>query len=323
MNSAKLVKRVFKIVVVVLLVLIAVVYAVVRPNFMSQTESQEITVDAVALEYHVKYISEELSPRSHINLENLNATVDYIIQTISEYADGVEVQNYMVGDIEYKNVIARFGPATDELIVIGAHYDVMGEFAGADDNASGVAGLIELARLFSESGELNKSVELVAYTLEEPPYFAGTNMGSYIHAESVRNRDVELMISLEMIGFFTDEAESQNYPLSVMKLFYPSKGNYISVVDQVFSNAASQLKQSINQYTDLPAYSINAPAAIQGIDFSDHRNYWQFGFPAVMVTDTAFNRNKNYHTAEDTYDKLDYESMAKVVFGVFKHVISL
>ncbi len=323
MNSAKLVKSVFKIVVVVLLVLIAVVYAVVRPAFMSQTKSQKITVDAVALERHVKYISEELSPRSHINIENLNATVDYIIQTMSEYTDGVEVQNYMVGDIEYKNIIARFGPATDELIVIGAHYDVMSEFAGADDNASGVAGLIELARLLSESGELNKSFELVAYTLEEPPYFASTNMGSYIHAESVKNRDVELMISLEMIGYFSDEAESQNYPLAVMKLFYPSKGNFISVVDQVFSNAASQLKQSINQFTDLPAYSINAPSVIQGIDYSDHRNYWQFGFPAVMVTDTAFNRNKNYHSAEDTFDKLDYEAMAKVVFGVFKHVISL
>ncbi|MCX7554016.1 M28 family peptidase [Marinicella sp. S1101] len=323
MKSNRLVKSLMRVIVAVLISLMVVIYMVVRPTFFtSQKQQVEISVNALELEKHVKHISENLSPRSYQNSDNLSDTVNYIQGQMKLHTTDVEIQNYVVNQVEYKNVIARFGPITDDLIVVGAHYDVMGEYPGADDNASGVAGLFELARLLSQS-DLNKSIELVAYTLEEPPFFASTDMGSYIHAESVKSRNVLLMISLEMIGYFTDKKASQDYPLSVMKLFYPSKGNYISVVDQVFSNAASQLKQSLNNYTDLPAYSINAPTAVQGIDFSDHRNYWQFGFPAVMVTDTSFYRNKYYHTAEDTFEKLDYEAMAKVVFGVYKHVVSL
>lgn len=319
----KMLARLIKVLILMLFLILLAAYVVVRPSFISEVaETQNMTVDASVLQHHVKHLSEALSPRSYNNIQNLNATAEYIQTELLKYSDRVQFQNYPVKDQTYSNVVAKFGPNTDALIVVGAHYDVMGEHAGADDNASGVAGLLEMARLLSTI-ELNQSVELVAYTLEEPPYFASNKMGSYIHAESVKDRDVQLMISLEMIGYFSDQPGSQYFPIKPMEWIYPTTGNFISVVDQVFSNAAKNLKDDINKHTDLPAYSTNAPTAIQGIDFSDHRNYWYFGFPAVMVTDTSFYRNLNYHTPEDTFEKLDYQAMAKVVYGVFKHVEAL
>jgi Zn-dependent M28 family amino/carboxypeptidase len=315
-------KILLRLTVYLMIFVLTSVYIVVRPGFLGEQQLETITVDPAALKKHVKHLSENLSPRNYQNTDNLNATAEYIEIEMKKHSNQVSFQTYQVNDKLYTNVIAKFGPSTNDLIVVGAHYDVMGEYAGADDNASGVAGLIELGRLLSQS-ELKNSIELVAYTLEEPPYFASQNMGSYVHAESVKNRNVELMISLEMIGYFSDDENSQYFPISLMKWVYPTKGNFISIVDQVFSNAASGLKNSINKYTDMPAYSTNAPVSIEGIDFSDHRNYWKFGFPAVMVTDTSFYRNDNYHTAEDTYEKLDYQAMAKVVYGVFKHIVDL
>ncbi|WP_179952064.1 M28 family peptidase [Marinicella rhabdoformis] len=319
----KLMVKLVRLLLILLIGIVLVAYAVVRPSpFNAQTDTRTITANPEALQNHVKHLSENLSPRSHKDIENLHATAEYIQKELLQFSDRVKFQNYPVKEQIYSNVVAKFGPDTEELIVVGAHYDVMGEHAGADDNASGVAGLLELARLLSAI-ELNQSVELVAYTLEEPPYFASNKMGSFIHAESVKGRDVQLMISLEMIGYFSDEPGSQYFPIKPMEWIYPTTGNFISIVDQVFSNAAKRLKDSINKHTDLPAYSTNAPTAIQGIDFSDHRNYWHFGFPAVMVTDTSFYRNLNYHTTEDTFEKLDYQAMAKVVYGVFKHVEAL
>jgi len=318
----KFIKAILRIMLFFIFCLLIVGYIVVRPAFFEKQEPETITVNSDALKKHVVHLSENLSPRSYKNISNLNQSAKYIKDQLQNYSKDVSFQQYQAKDNEYKNVIARFGPNTKDMIVIGAHYDVMGEYAGADDNASGVAGLIELGRLLSQV-DLKNRVELVAYTLEEPPYFASKYMGSYIHADSVKDKNVILMISLEMIGYFTDEEDSQFFPISLMKAVYPTKGNFISIVDQVFSTAASGLKNSINKYTDLPAYSTNAPIAIEGIDFSDHRNYWKFDFPAVMVTDTSFYRNDNYHTPEDTYEKLDYQSMAKVVYGVFKHVLEL
>ena len=145
-------------------------------------------------------------------------------------------------------------------------------------------------------------------------------MGSAVHAKSLYDREIriKLMISLEMIGYFSDEEGSQDFPIKLMGLLYPNKGNYIAVVDQMFANNAGKLKTSINTYTSVPAYSINAPRSIPGVDFSDHMYYWNYGYPAVMITDTAFYRNKNYHTPNDTYEKLNYEKMSEVVYGVFK-----
>ena len=230
-----------------------------------------------------------------------------------------DVQVFTVDGREYRNVIARFGPASGPLLVIGAHYDSCGDTPGADDNASGVAGLIELARALAARPPAH-SVELVAYTLEEPPFFRTDNMGSFRHAQALaqQRREIRLMLSLEMIGFFRDTPDSQRYPMGALELLYPDEGNFVALVGgyQDFG-AMRRVKGLFKGASALPATSINAPSLVQGVDFSDHASYWRFKMPAIMVTDTAFLRNPNYHGPGDTADTLDYARMAQVVRGVY------
>ena len=151
-------------------------------------------------------------------------------------------------------------------------------------------------------------------------------MGSAIHAKSLRDAGVSLraMISLEMIGYFTDADDSQAYPFGLLGLFYPSKGNFIGVISNLSSaSLLRKVKRAMADATDLPVQSLPAPAFVQGVDWSDHLNYWNAGYDAVMVTDTAFLRNRNYHTMQDTADRLDYVRMAKVVQGVHAAVVEL
>jgi Zn-dependent M28 family amino/carboxypeptidase len=205
-------------------------------------------------------------------------------------------------------------------IVVGAHYDTAGPHPGADDNASGVAGLLELARLL-DGADLARPVELVGYPLEEPPYFSTSKMGSAVHARSLREQGVAVraMLSLEMIGYFTDEPNSQALPLSLLRPFYPSEGNFIAVVGRWGwgqRRLVRTVRDGMQDATPLPVHSINAPRLVPGVAFSDHRNYWQAGYDAVMITDTAFYRNPHYHAPSDTPETLDYGRMAQVVDGV-------
>ena len=268
-------------------------------------------------------LSQTFIPRDSTHPENLNRTAAYIASEFTACGGEVHEQKFSMGDHEYKNVIASFGPESDEVIVVGAHYDAEGEKPGADDNASGVAGVLELARLLSQEN-LAQRILLVAFTLEEPPYFATEHMGSAVYAKSLAEEGiyVKLMVSVEMIGYFSDEPGSQTFPMPHLKLFYPSRGNYIAVVDQLWSSEGPRLKKAMNSVMDLKAYSINAPAAVPGVDFSDHRNFWSQGYPAVMITDTAFYRNTAYHTDEDTADRLDYQKMAEVADGLYYALLS-
>ena len=313
-----MVKRLLKILFLVLLSLLLTAYAVKRPSWVSRAPFPTST-DPLQLKAHVAFLS-QIGDRSHANSAGLQQASDYIQQQLLQMGWQPEQQTFNTGGVEYHNVVVRLPGQNEDLVVVGAHYDSFGPLPGADDNASGVAGLLELARLLQDKAP-NQAIELVFYTLEEPPHFAGQNMGSYVHAHRL-NQPVKLMISLEMIGYFSDQPNSQAYPSAVMNWLYPDTGHFIAVVDQLFSTQAQRLKKSINQHTSIPAYSINAPAWIPGIDFSDHRNYWAVDVPAVMVTDTAFYRNSRYHTAQDTVDTLNYEQMAEVVWGVYQHLLT-
>jgi len=276
-------------------------------------------VDPARLETHVKKLSVDFFPRSFEHRANLERTAAYIEGQFKEAGAQVSTQLVVVEGERYKNVVARFGPERGRLLVIGAHYDSHGRTPGADDNASGVAGLLELAHMLGRAGP-GRPVELVAYTLEEPPHFRTQHMGSVWHARALKaeGRDVELMLSLEMIGYFSDYAGSQSYPLGAMKLGYPDRGNFIALVGKFgdFSMSRS-VKAAMSGASELPVFSLNAPSLVQGVDFSDHRSYWAQGYPALMVTDTAFMRNRNYHRAGDTFDRLDYKRMAMVVQAVY------
>ncbi len=306
-------------VVAVLVVLFgAALFYVTQPVFGAAPGNASGTVDPKRLETHVRMLAETFHPRDHLHPENLDKVAAYIGSELKAAGGEVSEQPFKTVEGTYRNVIATFGPDTPERIVLGAHYDTCGPQPGADDNASAVAGLIELAYLLGKE-KLPMRVELVAYTLEEPPYFRTPQMGSAVHARKLKeaNARVRLMVSIEMIGYFTDAPDSQKYPLPGLSAVYPSKGNFIAVVGRVGETAlVRDIKTAMTKASPLPVYSINAPAEIPGHDFSDHLNYWNEGYPAVMVTDTSFYRNNNYHQKSDRPETLDYRRMAQVVEGL-------
>ncbi len=296
-------------------------FVLTQPIWVSGEQVDIPKVSGETLHNHVVTLSETLPPRFG-NEKSLEPTVQWIEKKLQQYGAPYR-QTYQVDNELFHNIILSFGPDTHDVVVVGAHYDTDHGLSGADDNASGVAGLIELARLLANT-QLTSRVELVAYTLEEQPFYSSTHMGSYIHADSMKKegKNVTLMMSLEMIGYFSDKAGSQKYPVPLLDKIYPDKGNFIAIVANM-SNimTARRVKKSFRQSTRLPVYSINAPALLPGIDFSDHRNYWIMDYPAVMITDTAFARNMAYHTENDTADRLDYKKMAQVVQAVYFTVL--
>jgi hypothetical protein len=280
-------------------------------------------VDPQRLKRHVIMLAETLSPRDYQHPQNLDRVAAYIRQEFEQAGGKVSEQPFQVRGVTYRNIRAFFGPQTQERVVIGAHYDAAGALPAADDNASGVAGLIELAHLVGKSSAskpLKTAVELVAFTLEEPPFFASASMGSAVHAKSLKDQKVpvRLMLCLEMIGYFSDAPGSQRFPVAAMKLMYPTVGNFIAVVGKLGQGGVvKRIKKAMQGASSLPVHSINAPPSLPGIDLSDHRNYWNAGYDAAMITDTSFFRNSAYHTARDTPNTLDYRRMAMVVEGVY------
>lgn len=210
--------------------------------------------------------------------------------------------------------------------MVGAHYDVYSDTPGSDDNASGIAGILELARILSrENPKLDYRIDFVAYTLEEPPFFRTENMGSAKHAQYLKENNINLigMISLEMIGFFSNKKNSQNYPIPLFKLFYPSEANFIAIIGKFEKQSfVKKIKKNMLQNSDIIVKSINAPNTIKGMDFSDHLNYWSQGYNAVMVTDSSFYRNPNYHLESDTFEKLNFEKMSEVIKGLYFAIIN-
>lgn len=298
---------------------------ITQPLFSQPQTAQTISVDPARLETDVRELSEQLVPRDQTHPSNLDRTAAYIRARLAESGGRLSEQPFNISGNTYRNVICSFGPQSNERIIVGAHYDSYHEYPAADDNASGVAGLIELARLLSRTN-LPLQVDLVAYTLEEPPYFGSAHMGSVMHAQSLREAGIKVkaMFSLEMIGYFSDASDSQSFPVSLLRAFYPSRGNFIAVISSLGEGAmARRVKRAMIGSSSLPVYSISAPRFVPGIDFSDHLSYWKAGYDALMITDTAFYRNHNYHTANDTAEKLDYRRMAMVVAGVYGAVIDL
>lgn len=322
-------RRLARIILILCLILAALGvltwFWVTQPLFSQPQTAQTISVDPARLETDVRELSEQLLPRDQTHPSNLDRTAAYIRARLAESGGRLSEQPFNISGNTYRNVICSFGPQSNERIIVGAHYDSYREYPAADDNASGVAGLIELARLLSRTN-LPLQVDLVAYTLEEPPYFGSAHMGSVMHAQSLREAGVKVraMLSLEMIGYFSDAPDSQSFPVSLLRAFYPSRGNFIAVVSSLGEGGmARTVKRAMIGSSSLPVYSISAPRFVPGIDFSDHLSYWKAGYDALMITDTAFYRNHNYHTANDTAEKLDYRRMAMVVAGVYGAVIDL
>ena len=317
--SRLIIRSAVRILCALVIVVMAVWWLISQPTFRGNQVSIA-TVDTDRLKTHVGTISQTLYPRDWKYTDNLNKCADYIAMHFANAGATVESQVFSVQSGQYRNVIGRFGVGQGAKIIIGAHYDAYGELPGADDNASGVAALIELAYLIGQN-TLTKEIELVGFVLEEPPFFRTGSMGSAIHAESIAGQSIVGVIVLEMVGYFKDERGSQKYPSILLRLFYPSRGNFIAVVgpwDQ--GDWVKKVKVGMKGATHLPVYSIRAPTIVPGIDFSDHLNYWPYGFRALMVTDTAFYRNMAYHSEDDEMNQLDYKRMSDVVVAVFEAI---
>jgi Zn-dependent M28 family amino/carboxypeptidase len=300
--------------------ILTLTFLVVSSNSFATTVS-----DTTIIKSHLTAITKTGEFRTYKNIDQLNKTAEYIKSVFNQYADSVFIQAYLVNGQVYKNVICSYGTQNTKRIIVGAHYDVCDNQEGADDNASGVIGLLELSRLL-KGQKLKQRIDLVAYTLEEPPYFRTEYMGSYIHAKSLVDNKTEVygMVSLEMIGYFRDEKKSQSYPIGLLSLFYGNKGNYITLIKKFGAGRFTRkFCRTYKQTRAIKTKKFAGPPALPGIDFSDHLNYWKFGFSALMLTDTAFFRNKNYHEPTDTMETLDLKMMAKVIDGVYNTLTTL
>lgn len=275
----------------------------------------------------VKFLTDINPPRNYLNLDSLNKAAEYIYAEFEKAGcQELSIQKFEVNKNEYKNIICSYGTGNSERLIIGAHYDVFDNTQGADDNASGVAGILELARVVGrEKPALKHRIDLVAYALEEVPFFRTDSMGSAKHAQYLKENNFKVMgvIILEMIGFFSNKKGSQKYPIPLLKLFYPDTGNFIAIVGKFGQQKiVKKVKRNIVKNSNIETHSINAPTFIPGMDFSDHLNYWNKGYEAVMITDTAFYRNPNYHLESDTIEKLNFDNMSEVIKGIYFSAIN-
>lgn len=279
------------------------------------------------LKKSVRVLASEIGSRSYMETQALEKVAFYIAEELNSYGYEVGYQYYQYKGKTYKNIITELKGAKEpeNIFIAGAHYDTVAGTPGADDNASAVAGLLELARLLKGT-KLDKTVRFVAFTLEEPPVFMTKNMGSYVYAKSLKDKEenIEGMICLEMIGYFTDTPGSQSFPLPFMNIMFPDTGNFIALVGNLSSKSfLSRVMAGFKKGTALPVESLSAPAFVVGVNFSDHWSFGKFGYNAVMVTDTAFYRNRNYHKKTDTPETLDYARMTEVVIGLKSAIESL
>jgi Zn-dependent M28 family amino/carboxypeptidase len=282
--------------------------------------------DSLRLRRHLVYLTSTPHPRNHQQVAVLDSVAAYLGRQLRQAGAQVSEQPYVVDGRTYRNVIGSFGPAEAPRIVVGAHYDVCGEQPGADDNGTGVAALLELARLLGQQGGLRQRIDLVAYTLEEPPYFRTRHMGSYVHARSLHEAGVPVrgMVALEMLGYYDQRRGSQHYPLAPLKLLYGSRGNYVTAVRKLGGGRfARQFSRDYDRTAALPVKRFIGPAWLPGVDFSDHLNYWLFGYSALMLTDTAFYRNRHYHQTTDSLEKLDMRRLALATDAVLAALLRM
>lgn len=274
---------------------------------------------AERLKADVTMLADTIGERNTLRYRQLQQSAEYISDTLRRLRYVVREETYTAAGRQVKNIIAEIKGRRhpDEIVVVGAHYDSSPGSPGANDNASGVAALLELARQF-QGEQPERTLRLVAFVNEEPPFFRTDLMGSRVHAANAKKRGDKIvaMLALETIGSYSDQPGSQQYP-PPFNYFYPDRGNFIAFVGNLGSR--SLLRDSIRTFretTPFPSEGLAAPAFITGIGWSDQWAFWQVGYPGIMITDTAPFRYPHYHETTDTPDKLDYERMARVVAGV-------
>jgi Zn-dependent M28 family amino/carboxypeptidase len=272
------------------------------------------------LERHVRELAGRIGERNSVHYGALEEAAAYVERELAALGYTVTSQRWTTaGDQTFRNLevtISGRARAT-EVVVVGAHYDSNRGTPGADDNASGVAALLELARLL-RGDSLPRTIRLVAFANEELPFFGTPDQGArrYVAALRQRGDDVRSMLSIETIGYYATGPRTQMYPRP-LNWFYPDTGNFIGFVGNLSSRGlVHEAIAAFRRHTPFPSHGAAAPASIPGVGWSDHEAFWAAGVPAVMITDTAPFRNPHYHTGGDTPDRIDYDRMTHVVDGL-------
>jgi len=292
--------------------------------FRPLSEQEEII--STTLRKHVFKLAAEIGERNIWLPQNLAAAAAYIEKTWQEQDFAVQHQEYEARGVISANLIVEI-PGTslsDEIVIIGAHYDSVLGSPGANDNGTGVAALLEVSRLLAGTKPA-RTIRLAAFTNEEPPFFLGRDMGSRIYASHCRSRNEKIvaMLSLETLGFYSEAPNSQEYPFP-FSFFYPHTANFIGFVGNIRSRHLVRLSlAAFRRTTQFPSEGTAAPGWITGIGWSDQWSFWREGYRAIMITDTAFFRYEHYHTRQDTAEKIDYNRLARVTGGIAQVVMEL
>jgi hypothetical protein len=284
----------------------------------------DIQETAERLKCHVEMLTVTIGERSVYRPENLEKTRRYIEATYQDLGLPVETQTYRYENFEVGNVITQIdlGEKPSTRYLLGAHYDSVDGTVGADDNAASIAVQLETARYLKKmagSAKSNVSVKVVSFALEEPPTFTTPYMGSKVYARKARKDGEKLdgMVCLEMVGYYCDQPGCQSYPFPLMFMNYPKAGNFIGIVGNTSSRELTRsMERAFRKNPGLPVITLTVPFngwILPPIRLSDHSAFWDEGFKAVMVTDSAFYRNPHYHLPSDTMDKLDFRRMAELV----------
>lgn len=268
--------------------------------------------------------------RNVAHFENLEASARYLEAQLTGMGYRVARQEFMTEGRRVRNLVVTIPAVVNpgrRLVIVGAHYDSAPGTNGANDNGTGVAALLELARAFRQQKTAGADLELVLYVNEEPPYFRTPLMGSAVHARALKERHAEVvaMLALETLGAYSEAEGSQHFPhIPLLSYFFPSTGNFVAFIGNVASYPlVRQAVGSFRHATAFPAEGMAAPSNVTGTDWSDHLNYAKAGIPSLMVTDTAPYRFAAYHTAEDRVDKVDFDKLARVTEGLVRVVVDL
>ncbi len=276
------------------------------------------------LRKHVYKLAGEMGARSQWADGDLREPEGYILEELRAMWLLPELEEFEYKGELFANVIAEITGNTGEILVLGAHYDSVEMAPGADDNASGVAILLELARQLTDTTP-NRTLRFVFFANEEPPFFMSEGMGSYINAKNSYQRGDQIigMISLESLGYFSNERDTQRYP-PVLDLFYPDTGNFVAFVGNLSSNSfLNRVISNFRSHARIPSESLVAPQVFPFVNLSDQWSFWLYDYDAIMVTDTAPFRNPNYHRESDTPETLNYDAMAEITSSLLSTIDDL
>jgi|APFre7841882724_1041349.scaffolds.fasta_scaffold57362_1 hypothetical protein len=319
-------KMIWSILIIVILLAAFLIYSVLKirssASVSASGPNSPHVGDVHQLYTHVEHLSVTIGSRSVFEYDKIEATKRYIVSCLKTFGYIPTLQNYDYEGKTFSNIIVSMPGVKypDETVIIGAHYDTVYGTPGADDNASAVAVLLEVCRAL-KSISPGRTLKLIFFFLEEPPVFRTEHMGSYVYAKEAkaRNENIKAMICLEMVGYYSDKKDGQTFPLPLMSMMFSTTPNFIAVVGNLKSrNLVDKVKNSLLKVSPIPVETLTSVSFVPGVDLSDHRSFWEMGYPAVMITDTAFYRNPNYHTENDTIDTLDFNTMADLLKGLLQ-----